>query len=306
MAEVSAVCSRLSTAGSIAAALRRSLSPLASPCAPAFQRRAPLRQIHAPYISSIAARAPAFQRRAPLRPSGLPSRRPSGRRAPAFQRRAPLRQANWLIAQYGSVHVLPPFNGGLHCGASPTAGSRPEQERCSRLSTAGSIAAPTGKVSDSVPSPVLPPFNGGLHCGEVIGCEDVPGYEVLPPFNGGLHCGPPAHHQRSPAIPVLPPFNGGLHCGKLPLVMCPAATGECSRLSTAGSMVGCIAVPAPGGGRSARGIRTTRRTGSRGSAPPRSPRGRVHGCLPVPNSPRSRLALPRAGTPVTAKVMPAR
>jgi len=61
--------------------------------------------------------------------------------------------------------VLPPFNGGLHCGTDQYA------------QIAGLM------------QPVLPPFNGGLHCGSLTVTNPSGAFGVLPPFNGGLHCG---------------------------------------------------------------------------------------------------------------------
>jgi len=133
--------------------------------------------------------------------------------------------------------VLPPFNGGLHCGAAAgpwhggtgrsapafqrraplrPAGHRPETlpiPACSRLSTAGSIAAVMTTASAGRIWPVLPPFNGGLHCGVSRAQRAVRVVEVLPPFNGGLHCGRGARRAMVGWRDVLPPFNGGLHCG---------------------------------------------------------------------------------------------
>ena len=108
-------CSRLSSAGSIAA--RGSSTTGASPegapafhrraplrrpapddshssrgCAPAFHRRAPLRRdLVRPRPAWVAVRAPAFHRRAPLRRTRAGNHRAVGPGAPAFHRRAPLR-----------------------------------------------------------------------------------------------------------------------------------------------------------------------------------------------------------------------
>ena len=92
-------------------------------------------------------------------------RAPSGRCVPAYQRRAPLRLpgrcARWRVARQvfppinGGLHcgpdismafdrmhsVFPPINGGLHCGNVPAGSTMNYQGTCSRLSTAGAIAA---------------------------------------------------------------------------------------------------------------------------------------------------------------------
>ena len=173
---------------------------------------------------------------------------------PAYQRRAPLRPLTRETASRRSGRVLPPINGGLHCGVRV-----PEARgtRCSRLSTAGSIAA-TVEPPLRRRRRVFPPINGGLHCGaSVIGLPPSPGVpayqrraplrqgtrtvltarmvfppingglhcgrhfafasnasSVFPPINGGLHCGDVGVVRRERLIPVFPPINGGLHCGK--------------------------------------------------------------------------------------------
>ena len=122
--------------------------------------------------------APAFQRRAPLRRHGRGSRTADGcsrlstagsiaaadlpdlrrirRGAPAFQRRAPLRHVDAAPGRRLDVQVLPPFNGGLHCGASMRGRTGQLDHACSRLSTAGSIAAsrtrPAGRSDRRAPA----------------------------------------------------------------------------------------------------------------------------------------------------------
>ena len=203
-------CSRLSTAGSIAAC-RASRRSRCIRRAPAYQRRAPLRRRSAVRPWSARPGAPAFQRRAPLRP-------PAGAGA------------------VRTAAVLPPFNGGLHCGTLSTASVADRAAACSRLSTAGSIAASTTAAALQHGSPVLPPFNGGLHCGTRSAHASGRRRHVLPPFNGGLHCGMPCRpgtgrqHDRAPAFQR-----------RAPLRQRSAGTGNpgvarCSRLSTAGSI----------------------------------------------------------------------
>jgi len=209
-----AECSRLSTAGSIAARLYGRALPRLPPGAPAFQRRAPLRRPCCPGSRSA---PPGCSR---LSTAGSIAARPTGSTASS------------------SPTVLPPFNGGLHCGrfftvpGADSAGGAPafqrraplrqrRQEqvarrhriRCSRLSTAGSIAA------DGPP-----------------GAPGIPAARVLPPFNGGLHCGLMARVVTTGRYGMLPPFNGGLHCGRA-WTLAPGLTpSRCSRLSTAGSI----------------------------------------------------------------------
>ena len=109
-------CSRRSSAGSIAAAAG-----------------------HAPGV--VGRGAPAVQRRAPLRRRTV-TVGPPPRRAPAVRRRAPLRHHRPADSVDPSGHVLPPIDGGLHCGSRQ------------------------GHCIEPVPV-VLPPVNGGLHCGTV-------------------------------------------------------------------------------------------------------------------------------------------
>ena len=61
--------------------------------------------------------------------------------------------------------VLPPFDGGLHCGLR-------------------SFDAVSGRRQ-----PVLPPFNGGLHCGSSSAGPGVDAVRCAPAVRGGLHCG---------------------------------------------------------------------------------------------------------------------
>ena len=133
--------------------------------------------------------APAVRRRAPLR-LAVPVRRADtgrtcSRRSPAGSiaacRSTPDRRCG--------CQVLPPFTGGLHCGAAS-------------LRTCTAVAR------------VLPPFSGGLHCGSRRGRDAVRPRLVLPPFTGGLHCGGAGRAVQLGTRRVLPPFNGGLHCGQ--------------------------------------------------------------------------------------------
>ena len=63
--------------------------------------------------------------------------------------------------------MLPPINGGLHCGGSFKQVAGLAMVGCSRRSTAGSIAACVAAQSPAPIPEVLPPINGGLHCGTV-------------------------------------------------------------------------------------------------------------------------------------------
>ena len=318
-----AVCSRLSTAGSIAAALLGGRFPRwPVRVLPPFNGGLHCGEIHSRRTSprSPAARAPAFQRRAPLRPSGLPIASPFrpacsrlstagsiaapghwliaqygplSARAPAFQRRAPLRRSRSRRRADRSQRVLPPFNGGLHCGARDHRRPAGAGSWCSRLSTAGSIAAPVPQRHELAHRPVLPPFNGGLHCG---GDDDVarrdggrpgaPAFQRRAPLrpracsaaSRTTRSGAPAFQRRAPLRPdrvasaacdadrrapavqrraplrrawsrrgmsgVRPGcsrlLNGGLHCGRIAGRGWSLASRlyqpRCSRLSTAGSI----------------------------------------------------------------------
>ena len=156
-------CSRRPTAGSIAARTGPSLSHGSLCRAPAVHRRAPLRH----HVQELPVRhrhsAPAVQGRAPLRRAAVgqgPRRHP---RAPAVQRRAPLRSgrgdgtrsgragcsrrsAAGSIAETlsppstsGTRRVLPPSDGGLHCGTVEA-------------------------WLEAYDQPVFPSSNGGAHC----------------------------------------------------------------------------------------------------------------------------------------------
>ncbi len=114
------------------------------------------------------------------------------------------------------------FTGGLHCSGSRTHTS-PRVSTCSRLSSAGSIAAmwlartsASGRPGCSrrpTAGRVLRPSDGGLHCGLGTMGRTVVINEVLPPLSGGLHCGRSVFSSASVSNLRLPPFNGGLHCG---------------------------------------------------------------------------------------------
>ncbi len=112
---------------------------------------------------------PAARARAPAVPRGLHCGWNGVHKAwwirpyvPAVQRRAPLRRIPRLGTRQRPLLALPPFNGGLHCGWTNLGKGQPEtlvlppfngglhaatrwldtrSSRCSRLLTAGSIAA---------------------------------------------------------------------------------------------------------------------------------------------------------------------
>ena len=123
----------------------------------------------------------------------MPPLHDSGPRAPAVHRRAPLRHVRCPVQHRRRDRVLPPFIGGLHCGAPP----------CARLRQRTGVTC-------------LPPVTGGLHCGASRGVR---------PADDAV--GVPADHRRAPlrpdAVPaprrtpkpVFPPITGGLHCGTL-------------------------------------------------------------------------------------------
>jgi hypothetical protein len=128
-------CSRLSVAGSIAAR-RPTRADTITGCAPAFHRRAPLRQHRQRHpVPAGAGGAPAVRRRAPLRPGRVGQLR------------------RW-------DQLLPPLDGGLYCGdpdnlAGPyVLGGAPAVQRRAPL-------RPVGSSHSSAMSCVLSPLNGG-------------------------------------------------------------------------------------------------------------------------------------------------
>ena len=137
-------------------------------------------------------------------------------RAPAYQRRAPLRPVQGGRQRAGAA-VLPPINGGLHCGSGTL-----DRYRCAWQ--------------------VLPPINGGLHCGPQARC---------PPSRAAT-ARAPAYQRRAPLRHpggvvlegdsdwVLPPINGGLHCGVRLRTLRAHGNVRCSRLSTAGSIAALL------------------------------------------------------------------
>jgi len=117
----------------------------------------------------------------------------------------------------GGAEVLPPINGGLHCGRSRTEARWAVFWRAPAYQRRAPLRPPVQhRARPGLPG-VLPPINGGLHCG--LPPQERPHRElgVLPPINGGLHCG--ALKREADAAKkagrVLPPINGGLHCGLL-------------------------------------------------------------------------------------------
>ncbi len=213
--------------------------------APAFQRRAPLRLVHPgdgagdpvvlpPFNGGLhcgpswrfrvlrrCSRAPAFQRRAPLRPCSPATRASGGPCAPAFQRRAPLRPV--LVTECDSFpgRVLPPFNGGLHCGPmrqrwrGAAAQCAPAFQRRAPLRPASRPGAGAGR-------PSAPAFQRRAPLRHIGGGEDLPR--------------DPGCSRLSTAGSIA--ADAWLGAGK-PVV-------RCSRLSTAGSIAalwprgGCI------------------------------------------------------------------
>src|SRR6266581_3914638 len=134
-------------------------------------------------------RAPAYQRRAPLRPREPDASPPARPGAPAYQRRAPLRP-----------HLHPPM--AIHAAG------------CSRLSTAGSIAARHRAAAAAGPRSRAPAYQRRAPLRLILDADTNPDIgAVLPPINGGLHCGVDAFNRYRKTLTVLPPINGGLHCG---------------------------------------------------------------------------------------------
>ena len=131
--------------------------------------------------------APAVQQRAPLRLGVEHGPDPGVESVPAGQRRAPLRQHRRGDAPVRDDPVLPPINGGLHCGVW--------------------VAYRSSSIRR-----VLPPFTGGLHCGGMPRIDRAMAtMTVFPPFTGGLHCGDGTTDGRFITRQMLPPINGGLH-----------------------------------------------------------------------------------------------
>ena len=213
-------CSRLPTAGSIAARVSRWPAPWRCVCAPAFQRRAPLRQ-----------------------PDDRPTVRTQIMRAPAFQRRAPLRQPGPGRVATSATRVLPPSNGGLHCGLHipwwPLAccPSAPAFQRRAPLRRRTALGDLRLRVTSRAPAfqrraPLRLPDRIRFTCSRVSQCSRLPTAGSI----AAGSVGPSAERERRG---VLPPSNGGLHCGALCGPACSSgvtARRRCSRLPTAGSI----------------------------------------------------------------------
>src|SRR5487761_1665425 len=258
------MCSRLSTAGSIAAPID----------APSAVRKSWCSRLSTAGSIAAAPTTPAVACGAGVLPpinGGLHCGDP--------------RHARWSPAW---PRVLPPINGGLHCGLhrDPTshrrhlrapayqrrAPLRPPTRRhpsasrhgCSRLSTAGSIAALSRECRGAAGHPVLPPINGGLHCGNAAAAKSLfaqlcsrlstagsiaagllpdlrawqeggaPAYQRRAPLRrAGLRLGvtggdrAPAYQRRAPLRQLRVGNAGDIHPG-------------CSRLSTAGSIAAFV------------------------------------------------------------------
>ena len=128
----------------------------------------------------------------------------SGSRVPAYQRRAPLRRPRRGAVECS--HVFPPINGGLHCGACLV--GKHVAVVCSRLSTAGSIAAGHFPV-ESAPA-------------------GVPAYQRRAPLRRPHAAG---SRERAPCSRLS---TAGSIAASRPAD--PARRSRCSRLSTAGSI----------------------------------------------------------------------
>ena len=177
------------------------------------------------------------------------------------------------------LRVLPPFNGGLHCGAVTPRGIAAMASRCSRRSPAGSIAAAHGSTCDEL-RPVLPPFNGGLHCGAMLPSPCAPRL---------ARCS-----RRSTAGSIAAAWPIGVRpvarCSRrstagsiaADLMLLPASSASaCSRRSTAGSIAARRAVRRAAG-RPSRAPAVQRRAPLRqyGCTAPRDARApAVHGGL---------------------------
>ena len=204
-------CSRLSWAGSIAATVTY------------LHRRQAVRGVLPPFNGGLHCGRRSASRRPLAEHAGAPAFRTAGsiaagtspaparrRRAgaPAFQRRAPLRRRSPYQRRCRARPVLPPFNGGLHCGSGANVSSDTADNGCSRLSTAGSIAADQNGDADRLATPGAPAFRGRaplrrFGTGEVswTGCSRLRGRAPLRPRARGhrLRCaGAPAFRGRAP------------------------------------------------------------------------------------------------------------
>ena len=148
--------------------------------------------------------------------------------------------------------MLPPINGGLHCGGDnnirgakagtecsrrAAAGLRCGElmivtgillwPACSRCSAAGSIAVRSPPGSRPVRCRVLPPLTGWLHCGWTNLGKGQPETLVLPPCDGGLHCGRNrlmvrmSPERGAPAMRQRAPLRLAVH-RRLPSAQCRA------------------------------------------------------------------------------------
>ncbi len=110
------------------------------------------------------------------------------RRAPAVGRRAPLRHHGQRRHPGHVRGVLPPWNGGLHCGvvvASIGPACRPSVPAGQRRAP----LPPGGHAADVQAVRLFLPVTGRLHCvGWVARLLDGGG-RLFPPVSGGLHCG---------------------------------------------------------------------------------------------------------------------
>src|SRR5487761_172453 len=207
-------------------------------CAPAYQRRAPLRQHRRLRPCPVAPGCSRLSTAGSIAaiPAMLGGRQP-GRECSRLSTAGSIAACTGIRRRTAGTCVLPPINGGLHCGHRPgdipapvVTGAPAYQRRaplrpypgsvaapqvspCSRLSTAGSIAAmlPPRRPCSRSCAPAYQrraPLRRDYCPIYVLGKKGV-----LPPINGGLHCGVPACGSELPGVIVLPPINGGLHCG---------------------------------------------------------------------------------------------
>ena len=148
-------------------------------------------------------------------------RQPGDPGAPAVQRRAPLRQpAGWTTRSSRCSRLL--TAGSIAAGRRSRC--RRRRATCSRRSTAGSIAVRTTTRCRQCLYSLLPPSSGGLHCG------------VHPmTFHTWFVPGAPAVQRRAPLRRDVPDATRPELC-------------QCSRRLTAGS----IAAPTATSGRSRR------------------------------------------------------
>ncbi len=138
----------------------------------------------------------------------------------------------------GSAFVLlPPVNGGLHCGSNTRYSAAVETWACSRQSTAAPLRLRHRHGAD-VHRRLLPPVNGGLHCGNQI--ARMPRWPVEWSSRRSKRAPLRLDHGDRIAVQrrLLPPVHRRLHGGAVPN-RALEIMASCSRRSKAGSIAAC-------------------------------------------------------------------